>query len=94
MRGSDVSPKPVSTLMRTGLAFLMFALAALYTWKGFRFEWAPWFCGGLSYLLHVSREKDEPPGAYFYKPRNIASLALMAAAIAGWGHNLYVLYSK
>ena len=98
MQGSNVSSKTVFFLplwVRIGMASLMFALTVLLMWKHFlRFEWVPWLCFGFYYVTYVPRQKAEALGAYFTKPRSIAQMVLLFSALAGFGHNLYVLYAK
>jgi len=81
--------------VRTGMACVMFAVTAISMWKGFlRFEWVPYFCFGLYYLLYVQRQKAEALGTYFNRPRTIVSVALLVAAVAGFGHNFYAAFAK
>jgi hypothetical protein len=98
MQGSDSSSKLVSFLpfwMRIGMASLMFVIVVLSMWTRLPwFEWAPWLCFGLYYLLYVPRQKGAAFAAYVKEPRAIASLALLVAAIAGIGRNLYVAFAK
>ena len=98
MPRSDASSKPVFFLpywVRIGVACVMFAVTVLYVWKGFfHFEWVGWLCFGLYYLLYVPRQKGEPAGAYFKKPRTVASLALITTALVGFGYYLRLVFTK
>jgi hypothetical protein len=96
MHGSDVSSPPAFPLWaRIGLACLMFVDAALSMWKHFlRFEWVPWLCMGLYCLLNSPRQRGETFVAYSKKPLGIASIALLIAALVGFGYNLHLLYTK
>jgi hypothetical protein len=98
MQVSDDSSKPIFILprwARVGMAFFMFAVTAVSMWKGFfRLDWAPFFCLGLYYLVYVPRQKGEVFAAYIKKPRSIASLGLLCAAIATAGRGLFALFAK
>ena len=42
---------------RIGVVCLMFTCAVLSAWRGFfRFEWVPWFCMGLYWLLYFPKQ--------------------------------------
>jgi hypothetical protein len=98
MQQSSISPQPgfiLSPRLRIVMAALMFLCAVLDVRKGLlQFDWVPWFCFGLFYLYGVPRQRGEPLGAYFKRPRAIASSALLAAAGGGFFYNLYVLWKK
>ena len=98
MQELDVSQRPQPSIPFWGrliLASLMFVVAFLSARKEFlRFEWVPYFCFGLYWLLYVLRQKGETPREYLSKPRAIASVALMVAALIGFVHNLHGLHTK
>lgn len=98
MQPSNVSPQPgfiSPPWLRRGIAALMFLCAVLRMRKGFlQFEWVPYFCFGLLYLAGIPRQKGEPFGAYFRRPRVIAWSALLVVSIVGFLYNLYVLFAK
>jgi hypothetical protein len=74
---------------RIGLAALFFVDAALDARKAFlRFEWVPWFCFGMYWLIDFTRQEGEPLGAFFKKPRAIASAAFLMAALVGLCYSL------
>jgi len=77
------------------MAGVMFAVSVLSMWKGLlRFEWVPYFCFGVYYLLYVPRQKGEAFGTYINNPRTILSFVLIGAALAGFGYNLHVAFVK
>src|SRR5258706_4205488 len=97
MQRSSVSPQPGFSppWLRRGVAALMLLCAVLGVRKGFlQFEWVPYFCFGLFYLTAVLRQKGEPVGAYYKRPRVIATSALLVASIVGFLYNLYVAFTK
>jgi hypothetical protein len=98
MQRSSVSPQSDFFLrpwVRMGMAALMFLCGVMAVRKGLlHFDWVPWFCLGLFYLYGVPRQKGESWGAYLKRPRAIASSALLAAAVVGFLHSLYVLVTK
>ncbi len=98
MQESDASPKPVFFFppwMRIGMACLMFLVSVVSMWNGFlRFEWIPWFCFGLFYLLYTSRQKDEAFATYAKKPRVVASLGSLIVGILGFSHHLLTLFTQ
>jgi hypothetical protein len=81
---------------RMGLAALMFLVALLGARKAFlKFEWVPWLCFGIFWLINFPRRRGEPIRAYLKTgSRAIASVAFVAAALIGFGYNLYILYTK
>jgi hypothetical protein len=88
MQESDALSRPL--WLRIGLPFLMFLNAALGMWSHFsRFEWVPWFCIGLYFLVGLQRQSGEALRAYFQKTRSIASVVLLIIAVAGFGYNFY-----
>ena len=95
---ANASAEPVFVLpfwMRIGTACLMFMVTLLSMWRGFlRFEWVPYLCFGLYYLIYVPKQRAEAAAAYLKKSRTMAAGALMVAALAGFGHNLYVAFAK
>jgi hypothetical protein len=81
---------------RMGLAALMFLVAVLAARKAFlKFEWVPWLCLGIFWLINFPRRKGEPIRAYLKTGlRAVASFAFGVAAVIGSGYNLYVWYTK
>jgi hypothetical protein len=71
----------------------MFLCAALNIRKGF-FEWGPWVCFGLIFLLNIGRQKGESLGAYFKKPQAAVAILLYAGAVVGFGRGLYILLAQ
>jgi predicted Zn-dependent protease with MMP-like domain len=98
MQRSSVSPQSGFFLRpwaRMGMAALMFLCGFLAVRKGLlQFDWVPWLCFGIFYLYGVRRQKGEHWGAYFKRPRAIVSSALLAAAVVGFFHSFYVLFTK
>jgi hypothetical protein len=88
-----ISPQPGFILplwARISLGALMFLAAVLEARKAFfQFEWVAWFCLGMYWLIDVPRQKGETLSAHFKNPRAIASFAFLAAALVGFGHNLF-----
>jgi hypothetical protein len=98
MQRSGASPQPgviSPPWLQKGVAALMFLCALLGVRKEFlQFEWVGYFCLGLFYLTAVLRQKGEPVGAYYKKPRVIATSTLLVASMVGFSYNLYVLFTK
>jgi hypothetical protein len=89
-----ISPQPRFILplwARVGLAALMFLNAVLNARKPFlQFEWVPWLCMGMFWLINFPRQKGESLSAYFKNPRGIASIAFLTAALVGFTHRVFV----
>ncbi len=91
MEVSVASSKPARVVMTC----LLFSCTVLSMWKGFlRFEWVFFFCFGLYYMMYLPKQKGEAFAAYLKRPRTVASVALLVAAVAGAGYNLHVAFMK
>ena len=86
---------PIPLWGRVGMACLMFLVAVVHMSKhSLRFEWIPWLCFGLYWLVYIPKPAGETFGTYSKKPRAIAMALLIIVVVVGSGHNLYGLFSK
>jgi|HubBroStandDraft_2_1064218.scaffolds.fasta_scaffold55312_1 hypothetical protein len=98
MQGSDVSPQAPTwpTRRRIVTACVAFFVAFLSVLNGFRFEWAPWFCFGLYFLLepYFLRRTRETLWASLKRPQGLAAFALLVGGVFGMARNIYLLFEK
>jgi hypothetical protein len=80
---------------RVAMPVMMFlnALLGVATTGLRRLEWLPWFCMGCCLLLIQPKPRKTLRSA-LKSPRFVLSIVLIAAALAGFGHNLYGLFLK
>jgi hypothetical protein len=79
-----------SPWLRIGVGALLILSAVANLRKGV-FEWAPFLCLGLMFLLGVDRRQGESLTSYFRNPRSIAATLFGAGALVGCVHNIYIL---
>jgi hypothetical protein len=88
---SSKSFPAVPSWLRIGIACVMFADAGFHAWnRHLWFEWAPWLCYGVFFLLVPFRKWDEALATYFGKRRTIACFVLLITGMVVFTYSLFV----
>ena len=79
-----------SPWLRISVAALLILSAVANMRKGV-FEWAPFLCLGLMFLLSVDRRQGDSLRSYFRNPRAIVATLFGVCAVVGLVYNVYIL---
>ncbi len=80
---------------RIAVGSICLLAAVLQMWRHFLgFEWLPMLAFGFYWLIYLQRQVGESWGTFLTKPRGAATAVLLLISLAGFGRNLYVLFTK